>query len=454
MKSTEQKIIKFIGQHQLISPGEKILIALSGGPDSVFALNFFYKFQRLYKVTLGAAHVNHSLRGKEADKDEKFSRKICEELKIDFYSVKVDVHTYAAGNKLSVEEAARELRYSSLNDVLKKYRYDKIVTAHTLDDNAETVLLNLFKGTGLRGISGIPVVRENIIRPFLVVTKEEILEYLNEIGAGYRTDRTNKDIQYKRNLIRHKIIPLIKKEINLSLEKTLFNSSQLFRNAQVILNNYINPVVNEVVAFSGEKLWIDLKLFSMYPKEMLGEILRQAITSNLDFEFEYDDYIKIESLIKNRVGKSVFLSSSLIAVRDREKIVIYKKPKSSAFRPIEVKIGDEKKIEGKILKMFLSGIEKVKFDKNNLHEFISADNLDNKFIVRRWKAGDRFIPLGMKDYKNISDFLTEQKLSYFKKKEQLLLINRNNIVWVVGLRIDDRYRINQNTKKVCEIWLK
>lgn len=454
MKSVEQKVIKFINHYRLILPGEKILIALSGGPDSVFALYFFNKYKKLFKITIGAAHINHSLRGKNADKDEEFSGRICEELKIDFYSVKVDVKAYCLKHKLSVEEAARELRYFSLQDVLKKYRYNKIVTAHTIDDNAETVLLNLIKGTGISGISGIPIVRENIIRPILAISKEEILKYLKNTGANYRIDQTNKDLHYKRNLIRHKIIPVIKKEINPSLEKTIFNSAQLFRNTGTIVNNYVKPIIKNIVTFTGESLLIDLKLFSSYPAEIFGEILKQAITNNLNFEFEYDDYVKIESLIENRVGKSISLSKSFIAIREREKIVIYKRRKSKVFHPIEIKMGEGKRIEDKNLNLLLTSVDKVKFDKNRLHEFISADDLDNKFIIRRWKAGDKFIPLGLKDYKNISDFLTEQKLSFFDKKEQLLLINRNNIIWVIGLRIDDRYRLNKNTKKVCEIWLK
>jgi tRNA(Ile)-lysidine synthase len=209
-----------------------------------------------------------------------------------------------------------------------------------------------------------------------------------------------------------------------------------------------------VISISGDSLSIDLKLFSKYPAEVFGEILKQSITLHLNFEFEFNDYEKIQSLINNRVGKSVYLSENLTAVREREKIVIYRKRKSFGYRLIEIKIGEEKKVKDKSLKMALTSNEKVKFDQNKLHEFISADNLDYKFIIRKWKDGDKFIPLGMKDFKNVSDFLTEQKLSFYDKKEQLLLINRNNIVWVIGLRIDDRYRLNKNTKKVCELWLK
>ncbi len=172
MNSTEQKVIRFIQSQSLIKTGDKILIALSGGPDSVFLLYFLKKFANKFGIELGAFHLNHSLR-KSADKEQKFCQKLSEELSINFYTSKADVKSYAKKNKISVEEAGRIIRYDVLNDCAEKNNYTKIATAHNADDNAETVLLNISKGTGIKGISGIPVVRENIIRPILCLRKSE-----------------------------------------------------------------------------------------------------------------------------------------------------------------------------------------------------------------------------------------------------------------------------------------
>jgi tRNA(Ile)-lysidine synthase len=454
MKSIEQKVIKFADQYKLISPGEHILIALSGGPDSVFALQFFSKFKNRFKISLGAAHVNHCLRGKNSDNDEKFCHKLCNELKIDFFSSKVDVADYAEKNKLSLEEAARELRYKSLFEIQKKYRFDKIITAHTIDDNAETVLLNLVKGTGLKGISGIPIIRGNIIRPLLVLSKEEILGYLDQAGIKFRNDESNKDIRFKRNFIRHKLIPLLKKEINPSLVNNIFSSSQVFRNTIEIVKSYVRMIINEAIQFEREAIIININSISKYHNAVLGEVLKLSFKKNFNRDFEYRDLIKIKSLIDNRVGKKALLSGNLIAFRDREKINIQIKRKDTDFCPIEVKIGEKKIFEGKSFRIVLSNLQNVKFNNDNLHEYISADGLDDKFIIRRWKDGDRFIPLGMKGSKNVSDFLTENKISAVRKKEQLVLENRNSIVWIIGLRIDDRFRITKNTKEVYELWMK
>ncbi|MCX6151611.1 MAG: tRNA lysidine(34) synthetase TilS [Ignavibacteriales bacterium] len=453
MKSIEQKVIKFIDRYHLLSSNEKILIALSGGPDSVFALHFFQKFKKRFKITLGAAHINHGLRGKNSDKDEEFCKAICEKLEINIYSTKVKVKEYAASKKASIEEAARELRYSSLKSIAKNYKYDKIITAHTINDNTETILLNLIKGTGLKGISGIPIQRGNIIRPFLILSKEEILAYLKYVNADFRQDESNKNIQYERNFLRHKIIPLLKKKINPSLEKNLFNSSQLFRNSQVIVSNFIKPFISEVTFFSEGILSINLKKISQLDEVIFGEILKESITKNFNKEFCYDDFTKIESLVNNRVGKNVFLAGNLIAVREREKIVVYLKPIKSTNHPIKTKLGEETQVENKKLKIHTIKRDELSFDNDKLREVISADNLGAKFILRRWSAGDKFIPLGMKNFKNVANFLTEQKVPAYKKKEQLVLLNRNNIVWVVGLRIDDRYKIIKNTKRVCELWM-
>jgi tRNA(Ile)-lysidine synthase len=259
LKKSEEKVIRFIRDNELIRSGDRILIALSGGADSVFLLHFLTKFKKKYKSELAVLHINHLIRGKNADEDEKFCREMCSKLDVKFYSVRKNVKLFAAKNKISVEEAGRILRYKTLNETARKYQYDKIATAHHLSDNAETVLLNLIKGTGLKGLSGIPVKRDNIIRPILSLSKEEITSYLQQNKILFRTDESNLSDDYERNFIRNNIIPLIKNRLNPSFEHALFNASAIIKSYYNYLTGKVNELVPNAVSFKESVLTINLK---------------------------------------------------------------------------------------------------------------------------------------------------------------------------------------------------
>jgi len=454
MKSIEQKVIKFVDHFKLILKGEKILIALSGGPDSVFTLFFFNKFSRRFGISLAAAHLNHLLRGKQADKDEEFCKKICSDLGIEFFSEKYNVDEFAQQNKISIEEAARKVRYEFLLRVAKNYRFDKIITAHTMDDNAETVLMNLIKGTGLQGISGIPVQRDNIIRPILSLTKEEVLKYLDNYDIEFRIDKSNNELKYERNFIRHKIVPLIKKNLNPSVEKNIFNSSQVFKKASESLEKLKDEFTGRYVQYTKDYVTLELSGFKAENESLLGEVLREIVVNHFKKEFEFTDYIKVETLLTKPVGRKVILTSNLEVLKDREKLYIYLKQFQSKLHLTNIKVGEEKEISEKKIYINYIDKEKVKFQNNGNHEFIAADELELNFTVRRWQAGDKFFPLGMKKHKNVSDFLLDEKIPAFVKSDQLVLLNRNQIIWIVGLRIDNRFKITEKTKKVIELWVK
>jgi len=257
-KTTEQKAIKFIRFKNLIEPGDKILVALSGGADSVFLLHFLNKFQKLFKISIAAAHINHSLRGKEANSDQIFSQQLCKGLGIPFFTSRVYVKSFAKRNGLSIEEAARNLRYSSLNKIAKKIKANKIATAHNIDDNAETVLFNLSRGTGISGMAGIPYRRQNIIRPILTLGKFEIIEYLNKKNISFKTDSTNSDDSFKRNFLRNQIIPSIRKNINPAFADSVFKFSEIFKNYSQIIESYLNNAEKEFTKYKCGALEISL----------------------------------------------------------------------------------------------------------------------------------------------------------------------------------------------------
>ena len=456
-KTTEQKAINFIRFKNLIKPGDKILVALSGGADSVFLLHFLNNFQKLFKISIAAAHINHSLRGKEANADQIFSQQLCDSLGIPFFTSRVYVKSFAKRNGLSIEEAARNLRYSSLNKIAKKIKADKIATAHNVDDNAETVLFNLSRGTGISGMAGIPYQRQNIIRPIITLGKFEIVEYLTKKDIPFQTDSTNSDDSFKRNFLRNQIIPSIRKNINPAFADSVFKFSEILKNYSQIIESFLNNAENVFTKFEHGTLEISLKLFDEINDSVAGEIFKHLFSKYFDVEYNFNDYLKLIDLVKNQTGKQIFFKNGLTAIRERSSVLLFvetKTTKKTKLKEIKISIGDSVETKLGIFTIKDTNNKSIVCSSNRYSEIISADNLKDIFILRRWKIGDKFIPLGMKNLKKVSDFLTEQKVSARNKKEQLVLTNGNKIVWVVGHRIDNRFRIQNNSKQIIRLWIK
>ncbi len=246
-KTIEQKAIKFIDENHLIEKGDKVLVALSGGADSVFLLSFLLKFKNRFMIEVAAFHLNHKIRGKAAVADEKFCTEFCSKNKIEFTRASKDVKLYAKKVKVSVEEAGREIRYSELNKAAKKMRCTKIATAHNSSDNVETILLNFVKGTGVKGLIGIPFRRDNIIRPILCLSAEEIRKYLKANKIPFRIDESNLDSDYERNFLRNEIIPKLKKRLNPRLEEKISNTSKIISGINSFIDKNIEMISKEVV---------------------------------------------------------------------------------------------------------------------------------------------------------------------------------------------------------------
>ena len=454
IKTTEQKVVKFILNKKLIDAGDRILVALSGGADSVFLLEFLLKYKRRFNIEIAAFHLNHNLRGKEANIDEQFCKNLGVKKRIPFFSTSKNVKLFAKRKRMSLEEAGRELRYSELQRIAKKYNYAKIATAHNADDNAETVLLNLIKGAGIKGLSGIPTRREKIIRPNLVLSKKEILDYLHNKKINYRTDSSNVENNYQRNYLRNKIIPLIKDKLNPQFDVAVFRTSEVIRGYTSLIDEQINNTIKKTVTYRQQKLIINLKHLEETDVRLYGDVFRKTVRKYFNEDLESKNVSDLIKLNKAQTGREIKFSNRIVAVKERDSIIIYsKKREIKNVKQVEIKIGEEKQIEGKSISISTVNRNKPSFKSSTTKEYISADKIKSSFIIRRWKAGDRFYPLGMKNSKKLSDFLTEQKIRSSEKKEQLVLLNAGNIVWVVGIRIDERYKISAKTKKVLELCL-
>jgi len=454
LKTVEQKVLKNIIDNALIDPGDNVLIALSGGVDSVFLFFFLNKFSRRLKINIGCFHLNHNLRGKESKNDEEFCNNLAAQNNITFFSSSKNIKLFSKRKGISLEEAGRIIRYKELEKCARKNNYNKIATAHHLNDNTETVLLNIIKGAGLKGLAGIPMKRNNIIRPLLCLSKEEIVNYLDSKKNHYCIDNSNLENDYQRNYLRNKIIPLIKNRLNPQFDSAVFRMTAVVKSLSTLIEQKIDKAISSAVVYKKNQIKIYLNELNELETGFHGEFLKQLINKYFRVELEHQNIDDLIKLAKNQAGKKNYLKGNLIAVKERDYLLIVSgQHRVKKMVPVQLKPGESKKIEDHVLSISEVRKSLVTYKQSSNVEYVSGDNLKNNLIIRKWQRGDRFYPLGMKNAKKVSDFLNEQKIEAFRKKENLVLINSGNIVWVVGLRIDDRYKITEKTKKVLKLCL-
>ncbi len=444
-KKIEEKIFSFTDKNRLIKKGDSVLIGFSGGADSRFVLYFLNKYAAKYKIKIAAVHVNHMLRGKEAERDENFCKKVADEIGIDFYSKSVNVKSYAKKNKLSIEEAARILRYEVFEKIADKENFTKICTAHNMNDNSETVLLNLFKGTGTAGLSGIPPKRGKIIRPLLAVTRDEIEGYLSSENIKFITDSSNADVNFLRNKIRREILPVVRSEINPQVDKAILNLSEIISERNIFIKNYTDKLRVKLLEKDSGKLKLKISLPDTDSTLLLDEILRPELIGIFSFSPEYQDIEKIKDLINSQKGSVAAFRENLYGIREKNEVLFYRAKENSGESEITFRLGEKVKTDDFEL-IFSDNLKKEAGC-----EIISLDDLDETFILRKWKTGDKFQPLGMKGKKKISDFLTDIKIPSHERADVYVIENNNEIIWVVGYRISDKVKIKNNSRKKAKL---
>ena len=360
---------------------------------------------------------------------------------------------FAKSEKISIEESARELRYKALKEAAEKLGANKIATGHNANDNTETILLNIIKGKSLSAIAGIPPKRGDIIRPILTLTRSEILEYLKERKLNYRTDSTNFENDFQRNFLRNKVIPLIKEKINPGLENTLLKTSFVLGTQSKLLEKITNNAFDNFVNIKNDSIEINLDFIESFGKETLPELVKKAFVEVLKKEVKFNELKSIGDLLDKQTGARLFLSEGVLVTRGRNKIII-EKTTDVETPAVNIKVGEK-------VNTWLGGLEisdsdaataKKMLGKKNI-EFIDAQGLDNEFLLRQWEQGDSFVPLGMQGEKKISDYLTDVKVPAHLKSKYLVLTNKGEIVWLVGLRINDKFKLTNKTRKVLKLCL-
>ncbi|MCD8290098.1 MAG: tRNA lysidine(34) synthetase TilS [Prevotella sp.] len=442
-KSFLKKISNYIAFHKLLSKEDKHLVALSGGADSV-CLTLSLK-QLGYDIE--AAHCNFHLRGDESDRDESFCINFCEQNGIKLHIAHFDTISFAKMHKISIEMAARELRYSYFKQLKDDIGAATVCVAHHQNDTVETVLMNLIRGTGIQGLTGIHAKNGHIVRPLLCVSRNDIEKELKTIGQNFVTDSTNLEDDVVRNKIRLDIIPLMQKinpSVNESIAKTAERVGEVARAFNSVIDDEAKQVMN-----TGENdsinISIDALKASVSPENLLYHIFK-------GFGLTPSQIEQINNAINSEPGR-VFLSSSHQILIDREKIIIEplskSVPKSITIPEEGLYIYNEKM---KFRVEFVDYDQNTQICKDNNCLCADLEKVNFPLTIRNLKSGDRFIPFGMKGTKLVSDYLTDRKRNLFEKKRQIIITDSSDkIIWIVNERIDNRFRITDNTKRMLKI---
>tara|TARA_B100000683_G_scaffold59920_1_gene58129 strand:- start:3582 stop:4895 length:1314 start_codon:yes stop_codon:yes gene_type:complete len=427
----KDSFLKNIKDLDLFSKGDKLILAISGGADSV-ALACLLK-DTGYNFVL--AHCNFKLRGNESDNDEVFVKNLAEKMELECYVKSLNTESYSKKNKISLQMAARELRYCWFEELRKEIDAKYILVAQHKDDNLETFFINLIRGSGIKGLLGIKSKRDKIVRPLLIFSRKQIENYLSIKKQKFRNDSSNSDVKYLRNNIRHHLIPLIK-DMNPSFENTLSQEVDFLNEIyNVFMTNFEN-IKEELVEMTEKGCEIDKsKLLSIQNNKIF---LREIITP-----FGFSQCDKILESCRSISGKLFFSHTHKLLV-DRKKLIITEIKKE---KNLFIELEEFDNLTYPISLRFRNSDQK-QFNTNKNTVFLDKKKLIFPLTLRKWKQGDFFYPLGMNGKKRLSDYFIDNKFTQFDKEECYLLCSGEDIVWIIGHRMDDRFKITDDTKKV------
>ena len=441
--SLQSAILQYVERYQLLNADSKVLVAVSGGIDSMVMLNLLYNAD----VKIVAAHCNFGLRDEEADFDETFVKTKTEKMGVKCFTKRFDTTHYASQNCISIQMAARELRYNWFHELADSEGLDAIAVAHNLDDSIETLFINLARGTGINGLTGIKPKNGKIVRPLLFASRSDIETYAKTNDIDFREDSSNATDKYARNYIRNNIIPCMEQFFP-AIKQSIKRSIEHFSAVELIYSEAIERYKSQIISSVDDLFYIDLQELAKSPSSstLLYEILKP-------FGFSGST---AESILEEQAHPSgrQFFNEKYRIIHDRQTLIVQKRCKSSISVLYD--------IEEQTSKIDVPVRLKIdKFDKyfgfkpetdQNIACF-DSDKLQFPLLLRNWHKGDKFRPLGMKNMKKLSDFFTDSKLSLIEKEKCLVLVSGEQIAWIVGYRIDDRFKITDKTKTVYRLHL-
>lgn len=432
--------MQFIDNHSLCTRESHILLAVSGGLDSMVMLDLFMRAG--YNV--GVTHVNFRLRGSDSDRDQDFVASYCSERGLAFHTTHVDTNNYASQHKLSTQMAARELRYSWFEQLLDNGSYDVVATAHHLSDAVETIVLNLTRGSGIAGLKGIPVINNRIIRPLMFATRDELVDYAAQHGVVWREDETNNTVVYQRNLVRHRVVPVMR-EINPNLEASLQRTMMRAAGDDELIESAISLWKSKYLQAVGTQVTIDKNGLEVF-KHSESLLLRLIEPMG----FNYANALDVLATLHGQSGK-VFHSAGHTLVIDRTHIVIT--ANTARPDPVSIAPGATTSTFG-LLELAIHEERHTETVRNPRVAYLDKDKVSFPLQWRVWKEGDYFFPLGMQGKKKVSDFLIDLKLSVPDKQSVTVIESRDSIVCLPGFRIDDRFKVTDQTRTALVLELR
>lgn len=433
----KQLFLNFITHKKLCTASDRVLLAASGGIDSMVMLHLFQ--QNGFNVSV--AHVNFQLRGKESDEDEQFVKAYCEQNSISFFTQRFDTEEFAAKKSLSIQMAARELRYSWFNELTEANGFDFVATAHHLNDSIETSLLNFVRGSSIEGLDGIAPKNGKLIRPLLFATREQIESYAKENKISWREDSSNASDDYQRNFIRHKVVPLLN-ELNPSLNNSFQDAVEKIAGANELMELGIRHWREQLESRKEDQILLSKSGFDGFhnPGGLLWNLIKQ-------YGFNLDQCKQIIKALHGQPGKR-FSSHEFELVVDREHLILSHHERE--LQEIFIEKDQAKALLGKYV-LKIAETESKSISKDPFVANLDAEKIRFPLMWRKWRAGDSFHPLGMDHKKKLSDFFIDQKISLTDKESITVLESGGEIVWVIGYRIDDRYKISESSSRVVKI---
>ncbi len=456
-----RSIKKTLETQLFVEKKSKILLAVSGGVDSLTLFDIFINLKEEYDFDLAVAHFNHKLREADSDRDQKFVEKVCGKNRIRIFNASADVEDYAKKKSLSIEEAARIKRYAFFEKVCNDHDYNYLATAHTKNDLAETFLLNLFRGSGLHGLTSIPNRRKLtnkcfVIRPLINLTKDELIEYANMRDMQWMEDKTNDELVYTRNKIRNLLIPEIVENYNPNFVNTIERTASIIKSANNFVKDYTEANFKKIFITAQQlKVEINSQFLDSYADIIQNELVRKTLSKYFNYHHApYEITERVVALTSQNVNNKVEINDKITALKERGKIVIFI-DKSEEIETISEVIEPKGIVTVGEYKLEFTEIERkdVRFVKDNNIEYFDLEYMPKNLLIRNWIKGDKLTPFGFDGTVKVSDLLTNMKIDNIKKEKLLVMTDKVNIVWVLGLRMSDKYAVKKDSEKVMKIEL-
>ena len=448
-----EKVKQFILiNHLITSQTNHVFAAVSAGVDSSVMLHILHTLASEWDYQLHIIHYNHRTRGKDSDADERFVEALAEDYKID---IKIGALPSSV-NKMT-ETALREERYKFFNRILSRYKNAVIATGHNRDDNIETFIMRLAKGSGLYGLLSIKPQRTGFIRPLLTVSRKEIERYASENNLKFRVDKSNQDLSIPRNAIRHTIIPYLKEQLNEHLEDNLVKVIEDLSLYHCIYKDKLKEAIISSIKRSKTGISLNRKRYQYFNKAIRRGLIEYCISNIYPLNYKVSDknfHIWDKFITEAQTGKRHSFLDNGTAIAERNLIVFGNIPEFSE-EIYHLSVGKTITVDDKYtISLNKIRADHVSFDNDRNTEFIDGEKSGKRLVVRYWKKGDRFKPLGMKNRRKLSDFFVDLKLSTASKREIPIVCHQDRIIWIAGLRLDERFKVTENTKVFYKLELK